>query len=85
MPNFDTAIVKDSRLTLDGIYQVPIHVKLEGGQPSGSIKLKTALGLFRSAEIQGLIGAKTTIVESSSGNLGVALAMIGASKSIRFR
>lgn len=85
MSIFDSAISEDSWLTFDDIIGRPLHVKLEGCQPSGSIKIKTALGLFRDAKIKGLINSETTIVESSSGNLGVALAMICANNRIKFR
>jgi 2,3-diaminopropionate biosynthesis protein SbnA len=53
-------------------------VKLEGLNPAGSIKLKTARSIVRSLERRGLLRPGSRIVESTSGNLGVALAAIGA-------
>lgn len=55
-------------------------LKLEGLNPAGSIKLKTAVALVESAERSGRIGPGTRLIESSSGNLGIALSMVCASK-----
>lgn len=57
-----------------------LHLKLEGLNPSGSIKAKTARALIRAAEESGELGPGSSIVESSSGNLGVALASIGSAR-----
>jgi 2,3-diaminopropionate biosynthesis protein SbnA len=62
----------------------PLYLKCEGFNFAGSIKMRTATYLVDRAERAGLIGPDTTIVESSSGNLGVALAMIAASRSLSF-
>ncbi|MDO7929255.1 2,3-diaminopropionate biosynthesis protein SbnB [Pseudomonas sp. KFB-139] len=59
-------------------------LKMESLNPAGSIKLKTAVGLVDDLQARGLIGPDTILIESSSGNLGVALAMICAERSIRF-
>ncbi|MFC4458298.1 pyridoxal-phosphate dependent enzyme [Pseudonocardia nematodicida] len=59
-------------------------VKLEGLNPAGSIKLKTAVGLVDDAERSGLLRPGGTLIESSSGNLGVALAIVAASRSYQF-
>jgi 2,3-diaminopropionate biosynthesis protein SbnA len=61
-----------------------VSVKIEGGSLSGSIKFKTAVGLLEAAERDGLIRSNTIIVESSSGGLGVALAMLCAQRGYRF-
>ncbi|HLP89316.1 MAG TPA: cysteine synthase family protein [Nostocaceae cyanobacterium] len=53
-------------------------LKLESCNPGGSIKEKNAVYLVRLAEEQGLLQPGGTIVESSSGNFGVGLAMVGA-------
>lgn len=60
-----------------------IWLKLEGLNPSGSIKDKNAAYLIEQAERQGLLRPGATIVESSSGNFGVALAMIAAAKNYK--
>lgn len=59
-------------------------LKLESLNPAGSIKLKTASGLIDDLQSRGLIGPDTILIESSSGNLGVALAMICAERGIAF-
>lgn len=60
------------------------HLKLEGLNPAGSIKLKTALGLIDDMVARGLISDDTILIESSSGNLGVALSMICAERRLHF-
>ncbi|UNB65579.1 2,3-diaminopropionate biosynthesis protein SbnB [Pseudomonas syringae group genomosp. 7] len=59
-------------------------LKLESLNPAGSIKLKTAAGLINDLQTRGLLGPDTILIESSSGNLGVALAMICAERAIPF-
>ena len=56
---------------------VRIFAKLEGQNPSGSVKDRIALGLVRAAEAEGRIRPGDTLVEASSGNTGIALAMVG--------
>ncbi|MFI6577753.1 PLP-dependent cysteine synthase family protein [Nocardiopsis sp. NPDC050513] len=60
-----------------------ILVKLEGFNPAGSIKDRTALGMITRAELDGRLKPDGTIIESTSGNMGKALAMIGAAKGYR--
>ncbi|WP_329382300.1 2,3-diaminopropionate biosynthesis protein SbnA [Streptomyces sp. NBC_01351] len=55
-------------------------VKLEGLNPAGSIKMKAAREMVDAAEAQGLIGPDTRLIESTSGNLGIALASICAAR-----
>ncbi|MCB2298984.1 cysteine synthase A [Clostridium tagluense] len=57
-----------------------IYVKLEKFNPAGSIKDRAALGMIEKAENLGLLKEGFTIVEPSSGNMGIALAMIGRIK-----
>ena len=59
-------------------------LKIEGFNFAGSIKLKAATEMVEAAEREGLLRPGSTIVESSSGNLGVALSMIAASKGYDF-
>ncbi|QHF03373.1 2,3-diaminopropionate biosynthesis protein SbnB [Pseudomonas asturiensis] len=59
-------------------------LKMESLNPAGSIKLKTAVGLVDDLQARGLVGLDTILIESSSGNLGVALAMLCAERGIRF-
>ncbi|MGX7759550.1 2,3-diaminopropionate biosynthesis protein SbnA [Streptomyces angustmyceticus] len=55
-------------------------LKLEGLNPAGSVKLKTAVALVEAAEDSGHCFPRTRLIESTSGNLGVALAMVCAAK-----
>lgn len=61
-----------------------LYLKMECFNPAGSVKMKTALGLINDMQARGRIGPDTILVESSSGNLGVALAMICAERGLRF-
>jgi cysteine synthase len=58
--------------------QHDLYLKLESCNPGGSIKEKNAICLVDRAETEGLLSSGGTIVESSSGNFGIALAMVGA-------
>ena len=62
----------------------PLFLKCEGFNFAGSIKLKAAAAMIDAAERAGTLTPNSIIVESSSGNLGVALSMIAASKGYRF-
>ena len=55
-----------------------ILVKFEGVNVGGSIKTRTAYNMIREAEAQGLIHKDTVIVEPTSGNQGIGLALVGA-------
>ena len=55
-----------------------ILVKFEGLNVGGSIKTRTAYNMIREAEKQGLINSETVIVEPTSGNQGIGLALVGA-------
>ncbi|MGW5422009.1 2,3-diaminopropionate biosynthesis protein SbnA [Streptomyces sp. NPDC003943] len=59
-------------------------LKIEGWNPAGSIKLKSAVGMIEDAERRGLLWAGGRIIESSSGSLGIALAIVAAGKGYRF-
>jgi cysteine synthase A len=61
-----------------------LYLKCEGLNFAGSVKLKAANEMVEAAERAGVLTPGSVIVESSSGNLGVALAMIAASKGYRF-
>ncbi len=60
--------------------KVRILAKLEGNNPGGSIKDRTALYMVTAAEQDGSLTQDKTILEPTSGNTGIALAMIGAAK-----
>lgn len=62
----------------------PIWLKLEMHNPAGSVKYRTALGLLAALDRRQALGPATRLVESSSGNLGVALAQIAQTAGWRF-
>ncbi|MDB4867348.1 MAG: cysK [Cohnella sp.] len=77
----DTPAVRLQRLT--GPDMAEVLVKLEKLNPSGSVKDRAALGLIEDAERRGMIGPGSVIVEPTSGNTGIGLAMIAAAKGYR--
>jgi 2,3-diaminopropionate biosynthesis protein SbnA len=76
----------EERLYIDlrSIFGHSLFLKCEGFNFAGSIKLKAASEMVDAAEREGRLKPGCTLVESSSGNLGVALSMIAASKGYRF-
>ncbi|BCM70136.1 MULTISPECIES: 2,3-diaminopropionate biosynthesis protein SbnA [Streptomyces] len=69
---------------LEPVFGYRLYLKCEGFNFAGSIKLKAANEMVESAERDGSLTPDSVLVESSSGNLGVALSMIAASKGYRF-
>lgn len=63
--------------------QSQVLVKLEGNNPAGSVKDRPALNMIRQAEARGDIKPGDTLIESTSGNTGIALAMAAAIKGYR--
>ena len=69
---------------LRSIVEQPLFLKCDGFNFAGSIKLKAATQMVEAACRAGVLTPDSMLVESSSGNLGVALSMIAASKGFRF-
>ena len=61
-----------------------VGLKLEGHNPGGSIKDRTALSLIESLERRGALRPGSVVIDSTSGNLGVALAMIARARGYEF-
>lgn len=72
----DTPLVKINKLVSNK--KVNIYAKIEGVNPSGSIKDRIALKMIEQALAAGKLTKEKTIIEATSGNTGIALAMIGA-------
>ncbi len=72
----NTPLIRLSHMTDEDSAQ--ILVKFEGLNVGGSIKTRTAFNMIREAEAQGLIRPDTVIVEPTSGNQGIGLALVGA-------
>ena len=73
----NTPVVRINKLAPPG---VTLYVKVESFNPLGSIKDRLALGVIEDAERSGVLKPGQTIVESTSGNTGIGLAMVCAQK-----
>jgi cysteine synthase B len=76
-----TPLVKLQRLP--GATPNTVLAKLEGNNPAGSVKDRPALSMIRRAEARGDIRPGDTLIEATSGNTGIALAMAAAIKGYR--
>jgi len=79
----NTPMIKLNHLT-DGDC-ADILVKFEGLNVGGSIKTRTALNMIEDAEAKGLLSPATVIVEPTSGNQGIGLALVGAVKGYKVK
>jgi cysteine synthase B len=77
----DTPLVQLQRLP--GRTSNIILAKLEGNNPAGSVKDRPALSMIKHAEARGEIKPGDTLIEATSGNTGIALAMAAAMKGYR--
>lgn len=77
----NTPIVKINRLSPEG--GAEIWAKLEGFNPGGSVKDRIALSMILAAEREGRLKQGGTIIEPTSGNTGIGLAMVSAVKGYR--
>src|SRR5271155_417927 len=73
----DTPVVRINRLAPEG---VNLFVKIEAFNPLGSVKDRLALGIIEAAERTGELKPGQTVVEATSGNTGIGLAMVCAAK-----
>ena len=72
-------------VNLNGKSGIRIFAKLEGNNPGGSVKDRPAYYMLKGAEESGRLTKDKIILEPTSGNTGIALAMIGAAKGYRVR
>ena len=77
----NTPLVKLQRLS--GNPSNTILGKLEGNNPAGSVKDRPALSMIKHAEMRGEIKSGDTLIEATSGNTGIALAMVAAIRGYR--
>ncbi|GLI56217.1 cysteine synthase [Propionigenium maris DSM 9537] len=76
-----TPIVRLAHLEEEGMAE--LYIKLEGKNPGGSIKDRAALGMIEEAERLGEVKMGSVIIEPTSGNTGIAIALIGRLKGYR--
>jgi cysteine synthase B len=80
----NTPLVEISHL-MNGNGHVRVLAKLEGNNPGGSIKDRPAYYMIKHAEASGELTKNKVILEPTSGNMGIALAMIGAARGYRVK
>ncbi len=77
----NTPLAKLQRMADRGIGD--IYLKLEGNNPAGSVKDRPAFSMIQQAELRGDIKPGDTLIEATSGNTGIALAMVAAMKGYK--
>ena len=77
----NTPLVEITRLNPNP--KVKIYAKLEGNNPGGSIKDRSALNMIKSALERGEINKNSKLIEAASGNTGIALAMAAAARGYK--
>src|SRR5210317_681618 len=73
----NTPVVRINHLAPEG---VELYVKVEAFNPMGSVKDRLALGVIEDAERSGVLKPGQTVIEATSGNTGIGLAMVCAQK-----
>ena len=87
-PTIESTIGQTPLVRLQRMLKNPRSVvlaKLEGNNPAGSVKDRPAMSMIREAEAQGVIRPGDTIIEATSGNTGIALAMAAAIRGYRLK
>ncbi len=78
----NTPLVRIRRVT-EGIDRVAVFAKAEWFNPGGSVKDRAAFAMIREAELSGALTRDKTIIDATSGNTGIAYAMIGSALGYR--
>ncbi len=81
----NTPLLSFRRVTQHFPENIRVYAKAEWQNPGGSVKDRAAYGIIRSAEANGQLAPGKTIVDSTSGNTGIAYAMIAAAKDYRVK
>ncbi|MEV6833747.1 cysteine synthase A [Streptomyces sp. NPDC051133] len=89
MPLYDSILDTVGRTPIVRLHRMApahttVYVKVESFNPGGSVKDRLALSVVLDAEAKGLLKPGDTIVECTSGNVGIALAMVAAARGYRF-
>ena len=87
-PTIESTIGQTPLVRLQRMLKNPLSVvlaKLEGNNPAGSVKDRPAMSMIREAEAQGVIRPGDVIIEATSGNTGIALAMAAAIRGYRLK
>jgi cysteine synthase B len=81
----NTPLLRLQRVTAHLPPEIAIYAKAEWTNPGGSVKDRAALNIIRTAERDGKLRRGMTLVDSTSGNTGIAYAMLGALRGIRVK
>jgi cysteine synthase B len=81
----NTPLIGFRRITAHLPQNVSIHAKAEWTNPGGSVKDRAAYSIIKQAELTGELSHNKTLVDSTSGNTGIAYAMIGAAKGYKIK
>lgn len=89
MPLYDNILDTIGRTPIVKLHRLPpkhvtLYAKVEAFNPGGSVKDRLALAVVLDAEKKGLLKPGDTIVECTSGNVGIALAMVAAARGYKF-
>lgn len=81
----NTPLISFQRVTAHLPENVNVYAKAEWANPGGSVKDRAALNIIRNAEREGKLTPGITLVDSTSGNTGIAYAMLGAARGIKVK
>lgn len=89
MPLYNSILDTIGRTPIVKLHRLPpkhvtVYVKVESFNPGGSVKDRLALSVILDAEAKGLLKPGDTIVECTSGNVGIALSMVAAARGYKF-